>query len=159
MKHELIQKFEALTRIANEHRNIRHKVAIQRQLTHNTFLIDKMYGVAYFETDLNMYCYYRPDTNSEHSYCRIPLSEFSTEDQSYYRELYHPYITIRKEIEDLHEVMKKELIGLSVIRLGNEDEASEDEEVVIDDLNFSDDLCIVIKGKTLDHVLPHGHFK
>lgn len=159
MKHELIAKFEALTNLANENRSIGNTVATERKLTHHAFLIEMMYGVSYMDDDLNMYCMHKKHANADRCYSRIPLSEFSTEDQTYYRELYHSYITINKEINDLKAVMKDVLIGLTVIRMGNEDEATEDEEVIIEDLKFCEGLSFMVYSKTRLYVIPHEKFK
>lgn len=164
MRHTLISKFDTLIELSNAFRSIRHNVTSSRSLTHPEFLIDDVYGVSYEpeSDDLRMYCLYRANAIASSSYRRILLSNFSTEDQIFHRKSLSTYISLNKEIEALKDVIRKEFIGKTVIRLGCDDEASVDEKVEIIDLNFSEIISFVIESHTseaLQHVIPHYRFK
>lgn len=158
MKHVLIAKYDALVQMANIHRNMQHDKSVARQMTHRTFLVDKVYGVSHNGTSMTMYSYARVNEDSVPGYLRLSLDEFSEDDQSYQLEVQGSYIALCREIEALKEQIKDEFIGSTVIRLGIADEGTEDTEVEITDVNFDLELSFAIKGRTLTHVLSHRYF-
>lgn len=160
MNHELIAKYDALMQMSNIHRNMQHDKSVARKMTHDTFLVDKVYGISFnVPSVLTMYCYARATEGSKLSYIRLPLREFTPEDQAYQLEVQGSYIALCRELEALKEKIQDEFIDKTVIRLGIEDEGSVDEEVVITGINFDLELCFAIKGRTLTHVLSHRYFK
>ena len=160
MQHELIAKYDALMQMSNVHRNMQHDKSIARKMTHDNFLVDKVYGISFnVPSTLTMYCYARATEDSKSNYIRLPLREFTQDDQAYQLEVQGSYIALCRELEALKEQMRDEFIGKTVIRIGNPDEGSVDEEVVINEVNFDLQLCFAIKGRTLTHVLSHRYFK
>lgn len=158
MKHVLIAKYDALVQMANIHRNMQHDKSVSRQMTHITYLVDKVYGVSYNGTGMTMYSYARVNEDATPGYIRLSLDEFSEDDQSYQLEVQGSYIALCREIEILKEQINDEFIGTTVIKLGIADEGSEDTEVEITGVNFDLELCFAIKGRTLVHVLSHRYF-
>ena len=160
MQHELIAKYDALMQMANIHRNMQHDKSVARHMTHNHFLVDKVYGISFdVPSVLTMYCYARATEDSKSTYIRLPLREFTKDDQAYQLEVQGSYIALCRELEALKEPVRDEFIGKTVIRIGIGDEGSVDEEVVINEVNFDLELCFAIKGCTLTHVLSHRYFK
>ena len=157
MIHPLIQKYEALWNLSDAFRSMHYQKVSERKMTHPTFITRDVYGVAYIHGEMIMYCYGHTVLNNNDRYIRIPLREFSTEDQNYHNEIHHSYIAIQKIMAELQTTLKTKFIGTTVIRMAKDDRP--EEECIIKDIVFGLELCIQIGTKTLDHVVPHKEFK